>query len=160
MNSKSVNLLESEEFEQSVMVGMDERQRIAIRMIIDNIIDSEQNEWGVPVLSGTVASHLGITLLFVMSLDGASKSEVLADLLGITKLSVKKWIDRLRNECGCSISWEKPFESNKWGNRGQYVVHHWGIFDQKVFEAFEPYAEMCFEQWVENSELALELKYR
>jgi hypothetical protein len=142
------------------MVGMDERQKTAIRMIIDNILDSRKNEWGVPFLSGTVASHLGLTLLFVMSLDGASKSEVLADILGIKKLSVKNWIDRLRNECGCLISWEKPLESTRWGNRGQYVVHHWGIFDQKVFEALEPYAEECFEEWVENSELALELKYR
>jgi hypothetical protein len=160
MSPKSVNLLQSEAFQQSVMVGMDERQRTAIRMIIDNILDSRQNEWGVPVLSGTVASHLGLTLLFVMSLDSVSKSEVLADVLGIKKLSVKNWIDRLRNECGCSISWEKPLENNNWSNRGQYVVHHWGIFDQKVFEAFEPYAKLCFEEWVENSDMALELKYR
>jgi hypothetical protein len=160
VDSKAVKMLESEEFQRSIMLGMDARQRIAIRMILDNIIESEKNKWGVPVLSGTVASHLGLTLLFVMCFDAASKSEVLADVLGVTKLSVKKWIERLRDECGCSISWERPFESNKWSNRGQYVVHHWGIFDQKVFEAFEPYAEMCFEQWLENSELALELKYR
>jgi hypothetical protein len=148
VDSKPVELLESEEFQKTIMVGMDERQRIAIRIILDNIIESEKNKFGIPVLSGTIASHLGLTLLFVNCLDKESNSVVLADMLGVTNLAVKKWIGRLRDECGCSIPWEATGK----GWKGQYAVHHWGIFDQKVFLAFEPYAQACIKDWMANSD--------
>lgn len=130
------------------MLGMDARQRIAIRQILDNILKAEKNKFGVPVLSGTVASHLGLALLFVKCLDTESNSVVLADMLSVTKLAIKKWIGRLRDECGCSISWETTGK----GWKGQYVVHHWGIFDQDVFLAFKPYVQACIEYWMGNSD--------
>ena len=156
MPSEASKLLKDPSLRQSIKDSLLDKQAYSACQILDWLIELAQtgglNKYEFPQLKGTSALDMGLLLLLIEQMENDNKALNLADLIGVTELSAKKWIARLRTEGMCEVEWVNP-QVRKFGNFGKYEVTNWGIFRREVYLPFVPYVNMVINNW-KNSQNA------
>ncbi len=102
------------------------------------------NEYHAPHLNGGSTVDIGIAFMIIKEMDRDANCRKMSNLLSVTELTCKNWIEKLREDCLCEIEWQTKSRTRK-----HFVVGSMGVFNTKFYAKFRPYVKLLIQHWRE-----------
>lgn len=116
--------------------------------IMAYLIESEKTPHGLIKLRGQRAFDMGMILLLIEELGAHASRVRIADIAGVTQLTVRDWVRRLNEEAMGTARYESI---------SHITVSDWGIYNKALYEPLRSYVKFVLNNWAKANKYELDL---